>query len=70
MPLNTNAQPNVAYSMKPDENAQKLRLKKRESELQRLIAQMKTDELHQSVVFKQLEKELTALKSDLDDPAS
>ena len=55
--------------MKPDENAQKLRLKKREAELHRLITQMKTDELDQSVVFKQLEKELTKLKIDLADPS-
>ncbi len=53
--------------MKPDVNSQKLRLKKRKAELQRLIAQMKTDDLDQSVVFKQLEKELIALKSDTAD---
>jgi hypothetical protein len=56
--------------MKPDENAQTLRLKKRESELQRLISQMKTDELDQSVVFKQLERELTELKTGLEGPSS
>lgn len=56
--------------MKPDSNDQKLRLKRRESELQRLISQMKTDELDQSVVFKQLEKELTELKTDLEDSSS
>jgi hypothetical protein len=56
--------------MKPDANDQKLRLKRRESELQRLISQMKTDQLDQSVVFKQLEKELTELKTDLEDPSS
>lgn len=50
--------------MKPDANSQKLRLKKRKAELQRLIAQMKTDDLDRSIVFKQLEKELIALKSD------
>ena len=44
--------------MKTDETAQKSRLKKRELELQRLIYQMKTDELDQSIVFKQLEKNL------------
>lgn len=53
--------------MKPDINSQKLRLKKRKAELQRLISQMKTDDLDQSVVFKQLEKELITLKSESED---
>ena len=56
--------------MKPDANDQKLRLKRRESELQRLLSQMKTDELDQSVVFKQLEKELTEIQSGLEDAST
>ena len=56
--------------MKPDATTQKARLKKREAELQRIITQMKTDELETSVVFKQLENELTKLKANLDEPSS
>ena len=56
--------------MKPDANDQKSRLKRRESELQRVLSQMKSDELEQSVVFKQLEKELTRLKSDIVEATS
>ena len=56
--------------MKPDANDQKLRLKRRENELHRLISQMKTDELDQSIVFKQLERELTELKTNLDDSST
>ena len=40
-------------------------LEKRESELQRLIRQMKSDQLHKSPVYHKLEKELSELKTQL-----
>jgi hypothetical protein len=40
-------------------------LEKRESELQRLIRQMKSDQLHKSPVYYKLEKELSELKTQL-----
>ncbi len=52
--------------MKLDPNEQKARLKKREAELQRILSQMKTDDLHNSGFFKQLEKELTDIKTNSD----
>ena len=53
--------------MKPDPSAMKALLRKRESELQKLIRQMKNDELHSSPVYKNLEQELEALKNHLTD---
>jgi hypothetical protein len=55
--------------MKPDPVAMKLLLRKREGELQKIIRQMKHDNLHSSPVYKNLEQELEALKSKLTDPA-
>jgi hypothetical protein len=43
----------------------KASLEKRESEIQRLIRQMKSDELHRSPVYLKLEKELSELKTKL-----
>jgi hypothetical protein len=43
----------------------RLYLEKRESEIQRLIRQMKSDQLHQSPVYQKLEQELSELKTKL-----
>ena len=40
-------------------------LEKRESELQQLIRQMKSDQLHESPVYQKLEQELSELKTKL-----
>lgn len=53
--------------MKPDPLTMKLLLRKREMELQKIIRQMKQDELHSSPVYKNLEQELEELKSQLTD---
>jgi uncharacterized phage protein gp47/JayE len=52
--------------MSTDPNALKSALKKREMELQRLIKQMKDDNLQTSVVFRSLENELQKVKGSLD----
>jgi hypothetical protein len=52
--------------MKPDPRALKASLLKRELELQRLIRQMKFDQLHNSPVYKNLEKELCTVKTQLN----
>ncbi len=49
--------------MKPDAIAMKQALKKREAELQRLIRQMKDDKLDQGKVYRNLEEELSTVKS-------
>lgn len=49
--------------MKSDPRDQKASLQKRELELQRLIRQMKFDQLHNSSVYKNLENELIAVKA-------
>jgi hypothetical protein len=54
--------------MKPDPFAMKLLLRRREGELQKIIRQMKHDNLHSSPVYKNLEQELEALKTKLTDP--
>jgi hypothetical protein len=54
--------------MKPVTQAQKASLQKRELELQRLIRQMKFDQLHNSSVYKNLEKELVTVKTQLSAP--
>ena len=54
--------------MKPDPFAMKLLLRRREGELQKIIKQMKHDNLHSSPVYKNLEEELQALKSKLTHP--
>lgn len=46
----------------------KLLLRKREGELQKIIRQMKHDNLHSSPVYKNLEQELEDLKNQLTDP--
>ncbi|HEY0654098.1 MAG TPA: hypothetical protein VGD65_13260 [Chryseosolibacter sp.] len=51
--------------MKPDPSVMKALLKKREAELQKIIRQMKQDNLHSSPVYKNLEHELESLKSQL-----
>lgn len=51
--------------MKSDVRALKASLLKRELELQRLIRQMKFDQLHNSHVYKNLELELDSVKTQL-----
>lgn len=53
--------------MKPDHLAMKALLRKRETALQKLIRQMKHDNLHSSPVYKSLEQELEALKTQFAD---
>lgn len=54
--------------MKPDPIAMKAALKKREVELQKIIRQMKQDNLHSSPVFRNLESELETIKKQQDPP--
>ena len=56
--------------MKPDPMALKAALRKREMELQKIIWQMKQDNLHSSKVYKNLENELESLKTQLVPPAA
>lgn len=58
----------LAQLMKPDPLAMKLLLRKREGELQKIIRQMKHDNLQSSPVYKNLEQELDALKNQITDP--
>jgi hypothetical protein len=51
--------------MKPDSTALKNALRKREAELQKLLTQMKQDNLHSSPVFKNLAQELDKVKNKL-----
>jgi hypothetical protein len=51
--------------MKPDPLAMKTVLRKREGELQKIIRQMKQDDLHSSPVCKKLEQELETIKTQL-----
>lgn len=44
-------------------------LRKRELELQRLMRQMKFDELHQSKVYRNMEQELEKIKQNLNPAA-
>lgn len=53
--------------MKPDPLAMKAVLRKREEELQKIIRQMKQDNLHSSPVYKNLEQELATVKTQLTD---
>jgi len=53
--------------MKPDPSTMKALLRKREAELQKIIRQMKTDQLQASPVYRNLEQELENLKSQLTD---
>lgn len=52
--------------MKSDPRAVKASLLRRELELQRLIRQMKFDQLHNSHVYRNLEKELVSVKAQLN----
>ena len=54
--------------MKPDPIAMKAALRKREEELQKIIRQMKDDNLHSSTVYKNLEQELETVKTKLTTP--
>lgn len=56
--------------MKPDPVAMKNALRKREVELQKIINQMKQDNLHSSPVYRNLEKELHTVKEKLTSPAN
>lgn len=54
--------------MKPDPSAMKVLLRRREAELQKIIRQMKYDNLQTSPVYRNLEQELETLKNQLTDP--
>lgn len=54
--------------MKPDPLAMKSALRKREEELQKIIRQMKQDNLHSSPVYRNLEQELATVKTQLTNP--
>jgi hypothetical protein len=54
--------------MKPDPIAMKAILRKRETELKKIILQMKDDKLHSSTVYRNLEQELHSVKTKLTDP--
>jgi hypothetical protein len=56
--------------MKPDAMTLKALLRKREVELQKIIRQMKQDNLHSSTVYKNLENELETVKHKLVAPTS
>lgn len=56
--------------MKPDPLTLKAALRKRELELQKIIRQMKQDNLHSSPVYRNLEQELESVKSKLIPPLS
>lgn len=51
--------------MKPDPSAMKFVLRKRQVELQKIIRQMKNDDLQTSPVYRNLEHELESLKTQL-----
>jgi hypothetical protein len=53
--------------MKPDPLKMKLALRKREVSLQKIIRQMKQDNLHSSPVYKNLQEQLETLKAQLTD---
>ena len=54
--------------MKPDPMTMKANLRKRELELQKIIRQMKNDNLHSSTVYRNLSHELESVKVKLTDP--
>ena len=54
--------------MKPDPMTMKLLLRKREAELQKIIRQMKQDNLHTSTLYRNLENELETVKHRLISP--
>lgn len=51
--------------MKPDPLRMKILLRRRETELQKIIRQMKNDNLQSSPVYRNLAEELEALKGQL-----
>jgi hypothetical protein len=51
--------------MKPDQQILKQALKKRESELQTIMKQMKQDNLDSSKVYKNLQNELESVKTKM-----
>ncbi len=55
--------------MKPDPMTLKALLRKRELELQKIIRQMKNDNLDSSRVYKNLEQELETVKNSLVPPS-
>jgi hypothetical protein len=56
------------YYMKPDPMTMKAALRKREEELQKIIRQMKQDNLHSSPVYRNLSHELETVKVQLTTP--
>jgi hypothetical protein len=54
--------------MKPDPMSLKAALRRRELELQKIIRQMKQDNLHSSPVYKNLAHELETVKNKLIPP--
>ncbi len=54
--------------MKPDPMTLRALLRKREAELQKIIRQMKQDNLHSSTVYKNLEQELESVKTQITTP--
>jgi hypothetical protein len=56
--------------MKPDPMTLKAALRKRELELQKIIRQMKQDDLDSSTVYKNLNQELEKVKNQLTPPSS
>jgi hypothetical protein len=61
--------PTDRFLMKPDPMTLKAALRRRELELQKIIRQMKQDNLHSSPVYKNLESELELVKNRLIPPA-
>jgi hypothetical protein len=55
--------------MKPDPMTLKALLRKREMELQKIIRQMKNDNLSTSIVYRNLEQELETVKTKLVSPS-
>ena len=51
--------------MKPDPSSLKNALRKREVELQNIMNQMKSDKLHSSAVYKNLQQELEIVKTEI-----
>lgn len=54
--------------MNPDAQALKVAFRKRELELEKIIKQMKDDNLQSSTVYRNLEHELKAVKTRLSAP--
>lgn len=51
--------------IKSDTSPDRAMLEKREMEIQRIMRQMKSDQLHNSPVYQKLEQELSELKNKL-----